>query len=73
MLAAGFTCAAGCVDTTSGPTTRPVSMRQRQDAAVRDPFGYKLTDDDFPSVSGGGTNQLDRNALKRDVDSFWNP
>jgi len=50
-----------------------MSMRQRQDAAVRDPFGYKLTDDDFPSVSGGGTNQLDRNALKRDVDSFWNP
>lgn len=63
--------AAACADTKK-PTTRPAGIRERQDQALRDPFEYGPADD-MPSVSGGGTADLDKKGIKRDWDNFWNP
>ena len=45
--------------------------QSRQDALMKDPFSYKT--DDTPDISGGKTNQLDRDALKKDLDHVLNP
>jgi hypothetical protein len=50
-------------DATTRPTSRP------GDAALRDPFGKWSNVDQ--NVSGGGINNLDRDALKRDMDSVF--
>jgi hypothetical protein len=50
-------------DPTTQPTTRP------GDAALRDPFGKWSNVN--PNISGGGINNLDRDALKHDTDSFF--
>jgi hypothetical protein len=44
-------------------TTRP------SDAALKDPYGKWSTVD--TDITGGGVSNLNRNALKRDVDNFW--
>lgn len=57
---------AGCTydgDEQSKTTTRP------SDRALADPYGkWSNVNTD---ISGGGTSNLNRDALKRDVDSFW--
>ena len=53
------------------PTTR-TSAQQRQDAALDDPFGYS-PDLSKTDVSGGKINELDRKALKRDLDHVLDP
>ena len=53
------------------PTTRPASMSQRQDEALRDPFGYKP--DMSRDVSGGDIGHLDRDGLKKDLNNVFNP
>jgi hypothetical protein len=68
---------AGC-ESDEGP-----SARERQDAAMRDPFNYNPDEDlmktpakdevDPTDISGGGTGNLDKKALKRDWDSVFNP
>ena len=63
-----------CADSNKkSPTTRPLSMRERQEQALRDPYGYNPRADDIPSISGGDTGAFDKKSFKRDVDSFWNP
>ncbi len=62
---------AGCASDKQKPTTQPSSMSQRQDAALRDPFGYKP--DMSRDVSGGGIGDLDRDALKKDLNNVFNP
>ena len=64
----------GCADTKK-PASRPVSMRERQDEAIRDPFGYGPKDKptDMPNVTGGGTGDFDKKGFKRDVDRVLNP
>ena len=56
------------------PTTRPASMADRQDAALKDPMGYSPDmhnpDND---ISGGKLNELDRGALRKDIDHVLNP
>ena len=58
--------AGGCTydgDKKAQSTTRPA------DAAMKDPFGkWSNVDTD---ISGGGTSNLNRDALKRDMDSFF--
>ena len=74
-----FACAALCVAAAAGgcssdkrqPSTQPTSMRERQDAALRDPFGYKP--DMSRDVSGGDTGHLDREGLKKDLNNVFNP
>ena len=65
----------GCAsDNGKLPTTRPTSMRERQDAALRDPFSYKpgvgAEDQD---ISGGDLGHFDKGAMKRDIDHVLNP
>jgi hypothetical protein len=51
---------------------RPSSVSERQDAALRDPFGYKP---EFESrdVSGGGLGEFRGDEMKRDIDNVLNP
>ncbi len=71
ILIGGYLCLiAGCTSERK-PTTRPSSVRDRQDAALRDPFDYKP--DMGQDVSGGGIGHLDREALKKDLDNVFNP
>lgn len=68
---------AGC-ESDEGP-----SARERQEKALRDPFGYgpdkelmnggKTDEVDPTDISGGGTRTLDKKALKRDLDAVFNP
>ena len=48
-----------------------MSMRERQDAALRDPFGYD--DKDVPNVTGGGISDFDKKGFDRDVKSVFDP
>jgi hypothetical protein len=66
--------AIGCADTNKNgqPTTRPMSVRERQEAALKDPFNYG-NDNETIDVSGGDTQTLDKKALKRDIDTVFNP
>jgi hypothetical protein len=61
----------GCASGKNKPTTRPTNMRDRQDAAMRDPFNYKP--DMSRDVSGGGIGDLDREGLKKDLNNVFNP
>ena len=61
----------GCASEKKPPTTQPSSMSQRQDAALRDPFGYKP--DMNRDVSGGDIGHLDRDGLKKDLNNVFNP
>jgi len=57
----------GCAtEPASKPTTRT------SDAALQDPYGNwsKIDDDSSTDVSGGGTGNLDKKGLKRDLDHF---
>jgi hypothetical protein len=68
----GVTLIVGC-STTRHPTTRP-SARDPHDAALRDPMGY--SPDMSPAatdISGGKVNELDRGALRKDIDHVLNP
>ena len=63
----------GCAsDKKNGSTTRPASMRERQDAALRDPFSYKPGIED-QDISGGDLGHFDKGAMKRDIDHVLNP
>jgi N-acetylneuraminic acid mutarotase len=70
---------AGCADTKH--LSQREQMQQRQEQALNDPFSYgpsadswdKRDRDQMPTVSGGGTRELDKAALKRDIDHILNP
>lgn len=67
--------AIGCADSNKNggaPTTRPMSVRERQEQALKDPFSYGGETENV-DVSGGDTRTLDKKALKRDIDSVFNP
>ena len=62
--------APGCAS--NHPTTRPSDARERQEAALRDPFGYS-PGIEKQDISGGKVNQYDRDAMRKDVDHVLNP
>jgi hypothetical protein len=47
-------------------------MRQRQDQALRDPFGYSV-DMGSTDISGGKIHEYDKDGMKKDVDHVLNP
>lgn len=60
------------------PTSRPLSARERQEAALRDPFTYGPSQQDGmmmddPNISGGGLSEFDRDGFRKDVDRVFNP
>jgi hypothetical protein len=60
-----------CSDNTK-PTTRPMTVQERQDAALRDPFHYSPYSDKN-DITGGDIDELDKEGLKRDLDHVFNP
>jgi hypothetical protein len=48
------------------------TMHERQERLLGDPFSYKM-DDNEQDVSGGTISELDRDALRKDIDSVLNP
>jgi hypothetical protein len=57
---------------TQGPETQ--TLEQRQDAAIRDPIKNNYEDNVRPyDISGGGINNLDKNALDRDLKHVFGP
>ena len=66
-----FASLAGCSSNTSKPTTRPASVSDRQDAALKDPFGYSPNMD---HVEGNGdVGKYDREGMRKDLDHVLNP
>lgn len=73
LIGFAFLVFAGCADTNkSQPTTRPLTVRERHEAALKDPFNYGGETENL-DVSGGDTNTLDKKALTRDIDAVFNP
>jgi hypothetical protein len=74
VLLFSFALVAGCSTEKHGPTTRPSTMRDRQEAALRDPMGYS-PDMNSPDsdISGGKLNEFDRKAMRKDLDHVLNP
>ena len=52
------------------PATQPASAADRQDAALRDPMGYKPT---VNGTSDGDVTHFDSTGFKRDVNDVLNP
>jgi hypothetical protein len=71
LFAIGSLFAVGCAET-SKPTTQPSTVRERQDAALQDPFGYGGSTEKI-DITGGGLTDFNKNSFKRDVDSVMNP
>ena len=55
----------------SEPSNKPTAQ-ERQDRALKDPFGYKLDWSDT-SVSGGKTADLDKDGLRKDLKNVLDP
>jgi len=77
LLASGFCLLllTGCTQinaATTQPTTRPLSASDRQDAAMRDPFGYS-PNPGKTDVSGGGLTDFDRDGFNRDLKNVLDP
>ena len=58
----------GCSEKKSHEPT----ARERQDRALKDPFGYKPDWSDT-GVSGGGTSGLDKDGLRKDLKHVLDP
>ena len=64
---------AGCQNSTkSGPTTRPASAYERQEAAMKDPFGYS-PNPDRTDISGGGLTEFDKDGFGKDLKNVLDP
>ena len=59
----------GCADSAK---TRQPTAQERQDRALKDPFGYK-PDWSNTGVTGGGTADLDKDALGKDLKNVLDP
>jgi hypothetical protein len=53
------------------PSTQPTTPQERQEAALRDPMGYKPPHNG--DISGGDITSFDKDAFKRDVNDVLNP
>lgn len=66
-------CFSGCSNNAAQkPATRPMTADEKQEAALRDPFSYSPYDEKH-DISGGEIGDLDKDALKRDLDHVFNP
>jgi hypothetical protein len=68
FLAACCALLVGCAQDNTPRST----MRQRQDQAMKDPFGFQPSFNP-DSVGGGGTLDFDKNAFRRDVREVVDP
>ena len=63
----------GCTYNSGQP--EPQTLRDKQDQAVRDPINYKPDNENTKpyDISGGGINNLDKGALKKDLHDVFDP
>lgn len=61
-----------CANNQKSPTTRPLTMEERQAQMLADPFGYK-SDTPNADISGGDLTHFDKDAFKKDLDHVFNP
>ncbi len=61
----------GCTQPAS-PTTRPATLRERQDKALKDPMVYS-PDMESTDVSGGDLSEFDRDGFRKDLKNVFNP
>lgn len=71
-LAIGSAVCVGCRSDKDQPTTRPLTMRERQERALDDPFAYDPMEDDN-DVSGGKLHEFKKDSMKKDLDHVLNP
>jgi hypothetical protein len=75
MLVAGLAVCAclgtGC-ESGSSATTKPLTFRERQDRAIKDPMNYK-PDFSEDRISSGSIFDFDKKGFKKDLDSAFNP
>ena len=62
----------GCGSESKQPTTRPLSMRERQDQMLAHPGDYKM-DEPNTDITGGGIGHFDKDAFNKDMDHVFNP
>ena len=64
---------AGCAAKDAAqPTSRPATARERQDQAMKDPFGYS-PDTDRTDISGGGLSGFDKDGFGKDMKNVLDP
>lgn len=63
---------AGCSGNAKKPTSQPSSIRDRQNAAMDDPFSYSPYSEKN-DISGGDIDDWDRDGMKKDLDNVLNP
>lgn len=63
---------AGCSRQGQQPASRPSTARDRQDQALRDPFGYS-PDVEGTDISGGGLSGFDRDGFRKDMKNVLDP
>src|SRR3954447_6254558 len=63
----------GCTSQNAGD--HPQTWRQKKEQAVRDPMNYKPDNENTQpyDISGGGFNNLDNKALKKDLSHALDP
>jgi hypothetical protein len=82
LLPSAFICGSILLVAGCKTTDQPSEARKSQDAAMQDPYSYgpdaksmqnRGRDDDVDptDISGGGTSELNKKALKRDWDAVW--
>ena len=57
---------ASCANKTPGPSPRPMTAQERQDRALKDPFGYK-PDWSGTDVGGGRDADYKKDGIQRDL------
>ena len=74
FMICSFVLVTGCTGEKHAPTTRPSSVKDRQEAALKDPMGYSPNmNSPDTDISGGKLNELDRGARRKDIDHVLNP
>ena len=63
--------AVGCASDKHATTRPSKTAYDRQEAALKDPFDYSPNMDE--DISGGNVGNLDRKALRKDIDDVLNP
>jgi len=54
------------------PASRPSTVRDRQDKALKDPFGYS-PEMDTTDISGGGLGGFDKDGFRKDMKNVLDP
>jgi hypothetical protein len=65
----------GCSQQSGQPTTRPSGTYDRQEQAIKDPFGYTpdVRNSDTTRTGSSGIGEWDREGLKKDLEHVFNP